>query len=330
MKRKIWSITVVVTAVLLACCIASAKAQSLFKDPELVFSAPEGANPGEFGRLDPKPEGEPRYPSDFTIDSKGNFCIQDDVNRRIQKFNRDGSFILSWRPPREGGWIQVGASLEVDSQDNIYVLTDHDEGLRGWKLDNQAKFVSHFEVEFGSGIELWLRVNSKGNIFISSGRRSLFLNKAGKTVLRRGGVRRIYTSGFSDYIFLENFGVQGKRWPSFERHAQIPEKGISGLSTSINKQGSSYGVMSAINGQGNLFILKVEGRSRIMGFYGRGGEYLGKVPDCPKETQPRPNGGDDFVTDADGNLYQLQLFHTQIGRKTAEGWVKIWKWDRIK
>ncbi len=329
MKRKICSIPIVVTAAFLACCIVSAKAQSLFNKPKLVLSAPEGANPGEFGRRNPKPEGEPRYPSDFTIDSKGNFWIQDDVNRRIQKFNKDGSFILSWRPPENGSWIQVGPSLEVDSQDNIYVLTDHKRGLRGWKLDNQAKFVSHFQVEFGSGTELSLRVNSKGDISIL-GRGALFLNREGRTVLSRESVYRIHTSAFSDYILIQYNPESGDPWGAFERYTQIPQKGISGLQVTLNKQGSGHGTVSAIDVQGNSFVVALDDRKRSMEFYSSDRQYLGKVPDCPKKTQPRPNSGDDFVTDGDGNLYQLQLFHPRLGRNTAEGWVKIWKWERVQ
>ena len=57
MKRKICSISIVVTAVLLSSYIASAKAQSLFKDPELVLSAPEGTEQGAFGMHLAVPEG---------------------------------------------------------------------------------------------------------------------------------------------------------------------------------------------------------------------------------------------------------------------------------
>ncbi len=331
MKQRIFSISVGITAALLCCCIASAKAQILFKNPKVVFSAPEGANPGEFGRSEPKPEGEPVYPYDFTVDSNGNFWIQDDVNARIQKFNRNGKFILAWRPPEDGWRIRIGASLEADNQGNIYVVTENRamEVLRGSKLDNQAKFVSHFQCEFGRFTELSLRVNSKGDISIFGDSRALFLNKEGTTVLSRGYVRRITTSAFSDYTLLHNYPEGGDPWGAFERYAQRPEKGISGLPVTFTKQGSRVGDLVAIDGQGNSFVNALDERKFSMEIYGSGGEYLGKIPECPKKTVPRPGDGDDFVVDGNGNLYQLQLFHPNWGPESAEGWVKIWKWERL-
>ncbi len=67
-----------------------------------------------------------------------------------------------------------------------------------------------------------------------------------------------------------------------------------------------------------------------MEFYGSGGEYLGLVPDCPKRTLGNPGSGDDFVTDGNGNLYQIQLTPSWWERESAKGSVKIWKWERIK
>ncbi len=254
------------------------------------------------------------------------------MNGRIQKFNRDREFILAWSPPDEGWEIRVGASLEVDGQDNIYEVEEHntEEGARGTKLNSQAKFVSHFQVDFESGVEFSLRVNSKGDISIFSGSRALFLNKEGKTLLSRGRVYRIITSAFSDNILLETFPEGRDEWAAFERYSQNPGKGNSGLQVTLNKQGSGHGTVSAIDVQGNSFVVALDDRERSMEFYSSGGEYLGKVPHCPKKSLPRAGGGDDFVTDGDGTLYRLELFPPWWGRKTAEGWIKIWKWERIK
>ncbi len=231
MKRKIWSIPIAATAVLLACCIVSAKAQSLFKKPELVLSAAEGTNPGELGLRVPQPEGEISFPSDFAVDAKGNFWILDDVNRRIQKFNTNGDFVLAW--DGDGRSILSGAILEADNEGNIYVMVSDTE--RHWwiaKLNTEAQIVRHFLVSDPPISDFYLRVNSKGAMCINSGFRARFLDKEGNTVLSRGSVYRIFTSAFSEKISLRTLS-EGGDILTLERYVQIPEKGIPGLSVSL-------------------------------------------------------------------------------------------------
>ena len=68
--------------------------------------------------------GEIQDPAEgIAIDSKGNIFVADTNNHRIQNFDNNGNFITMWGSEGTGDYQFIEPiSIEVDSQDNIYVV----------------------------------------------------------------------------------------------------------------------------------------------------------------------------------------------------------------
>ena len=66
-----------------------------------------------------------------------------------------------------------------------------------------------------------------------------------------------------------------------------------------------------------------------MDVYGTCGQRLGRVPQCPQKTLPRPFRGEDYTADGAGNLYQMQILNPGDAAHGG-GYVSLWKWSKIQ
>jgi hypothetical protein len=152
-----------------------------------------GTGPGEFGIAYAyvskvsnliEPIGhlqDPIYPKSLAVDSKGNIYILDVVNNRIQKFSKDGKYLLSipvesfvgakvvkkehkeFDEYRVEGLVKVlGINIVIDSQDNLYYYSvrqeyDIDKDImvarsgEVWKFKND-KLEKRWEVPAHGGV----------------------------------------------------------------------------------------------------------------------------------------------------------------------------------
>lgn len=63
------------------------------------------------------------YPTDLTVDSKGNIYVLDSGNNRIVKFNENGKFLLEFGRFGQGpGEFSNPVDILIDGEDKIYVL----------------------------------------------------------------------------------------------------------------------------------------------------------------------------------------------------------------
>ena len=326
MKRNIGFTTVRVTVIALIGMICSTRLDAEFQEPKLLLSASAGSGPGEFGWWFPSQseEGEPIFPSDFAVDREGNFWVLDDVNNRIQKFKGSGQFISSW----DGGGktIQRGASLDADGEGNLYVITRLQKQLKITKLNSEAQEIANISFEYQQSASFNLRVTSKGEMSIFGGSKALFLDKEGQVSAIKTGVHTIFSSPYGNHLLTAS-SEDGGRW-TFKKHLGVPKEGTTETLVSVRKQGSQRGRTVLIDRNGHLFVYSIEkeGPGSIQ-VYDHQGEYLSTIPDCPKNMKGRPGSGDDFTTDIHGNFYQLQII-PEWERESAEGFVKIWKWER--
>jgi len=112
----------------------SAKAEEFIR--EIVVDVTWGDGPGQVGIGSDVPIKS--GPNDFTIDNDGNIYVMDTVNKRLNKYSSEGTFLFS---------INVnGSNLYVDVDSNgekIYVAGDifdpvkafNREGKLLWQLD---------------------------------------------------------------------------------------------------------------------------------------------------------------------------------------------------
>ena len=67
-------------------------------------------------------DGQFRYPTGVAIDSSGYVYVSDGENKRVQKFDSNGSFITKWGSSGSGdGQFSYPYDIEVDSNNNIHV-----------------------------------------------------------------------------------------------------------------------------------------------------------------------------------------------------------------
>ncbi|MGI0065766.1 MAG: hypothetical protein ACREAT_03280, partial [Nitrosotalea sp.] len=74
-------------------------------------------------------------PTAVAIDSKGDFYIADTNNHRIQKFDQDGNFLLSWGSEGNSiGQFEEPIGLAIDHSDNIYVVDKSIKNIQEFTL----------------------------------------------------------------------------------------------------------------------------------------------------------------------------------------------------
>ncbi len=320
----LWCISM--TAIALLCpCILLAETEIEFSEPIIVFSAPKGSAPGQFGYTSGPP---PCYPSDFAIDQKGNIWISDAWNKRVQKISKDGHFLFSWEePPGWGG----GANLELDANDNVYVMND--EGKSGVKitvLNSDGDVLKSFlysTLPIDRGTSKTLRVNADGDVYVF-GRRAILLGSIGE-IIQKLGDREIWTSPFRRTVLMSGTPRESHlnryRYGRYERQGSKCVK-IADIVIETQR-------FEAIDPAGNVFIFSyadpISERLK-MDVYDKQGNFLTTtIPDCPKTRASNPEHADEFVTDINGNLYQMQVI-SPVFAGSNKDYVRIWKWPRVK
>ena len=112
-------------------------------------------------------------PTEVTLDPQGNVYIIDGGNQRVQKFDKDGNFLLMWgsQGPEDGQFLfQVPpahyGSLTVDKDGYVYV-TDHFNRVQ--KFDSNGEFLMKFGETGHPDGEFYslygVAVDNQGNIY---------------------------------------------------------------------------------------------------------------------------------------------------------------------
>lgn len=91
---------------------------------KVIIKAKWGDGPGEFGRV-PYPKSVPPVgPSDFYVSSDGSIYVLDDINNRIQVFEKDGGLknIMRYNSEEISDSISGFMKIAVDKENNVYLL----------------------------------------------------------------------------------------------------------------------------------------------------------------------------------------------------------------
>jgi DNA-binding beta-propeller fold protein YncE len=118
-----------------------------------------GSGPGEFG-----------WVTDVAEDSKGHIYVSEyGEHDRIQKFSRDGEFLLQWGGNGEQpGQFRRPQSMAVDAEDHIWVADACNHRIQ--VFDSQGKLVRHWGEEGSNPGQLYypygIVLDGKGRVYV--------------------------------------------------------------------------------------------------------------------------------------------------------------------
>jgi tripartite motif-containing protein 71 len=98
-----------------------------------------GSEPGQF-KLELIEKGKSYGYGAIAVDTGDNILVADALNRRVQKFDERGKFLMQWGSQGTGeGQFLRALSLTVDAAGHIYVIDDRRDDIQ--EFDSQGKFI---------------------------------------------------------------------------------------------------------------------------------------------------------------------------------------------
>lgn len=226
-------------------------------------------------------------PAGVAIDSQGNIFVMDTGNSRVQKFDRDGSFILMWgiRGKGEGQFMIFSQSrspydgkgrMAVDSDGNVYVIDV--DNYRVQKFDNNGNFLIQWGTEgsengqFKKPVDIEL--DDQNNVYVVDHQNPIvqkfdsngkFLLSWGSNGFRDGEFSSIYSLAINPdgQIFVADSRIQefdsNGEFLSRIIPATITNKTILLMDIAIDNQGCIY-----IIDNNNAQIIKINNKGEIL------------------------------------------------------------------
>jgi DNA-binding beta-propeller fold protein YncE len=222
-------------------------------------------------------------PTELALDTQGNIYVIDGGNHRVQKFDKDGNFILMWGsngagdgqflfhvPPAHYG------SIAVDKDSYIYVTDAHN---RVQKFDSNGNFLMKF-----------------GDTGYADGK---FYTLYGVAVDNQGN---IYTVDWTKYE-IQKFNGQGE----FLQKWEVPSCKPGGISSPYNLVVDGQGQLYVTNQSGNC-IQKFDNQGNLLQQWGELGEAEGQF-----------NKPLSLTLDAQGNIYVTDNENSRIQKLDPNG-----------
>jgi DNA-binding beta-propeller fold protein YncE len=222
-------------------------------------------------------------PTELALDSQGNIYIIDGGNHRVQKFDKDGNFLLTWGSLGAGdGQFLFQASpahygsITVDEDGYVYV-TDHHNRIQ--KFDSDGNFLMKF-----------------GDTGYADGK---FYTLYGVAVDNQGN---IYTTDWTKYE-IQKFDGEGK----FLQKWEVPSCNPGGISAPYNVVVDGQGHLYVSNMSGNC-IQKFDNQGNLLQQWGQLGKDEGQF-----------NKPLSMALDTQGNLYMSDNENSRIQKFDPNG-----------
>ena len=140
--------------------------------PELAFDISPSDLEDVIESLDtwPKTEGLFDSPGGVAVDSLENVYVTDTYNNRVQKFDSEGNFILTWgRVGADDGRFNQPSGITIDADDNIYVVDANTSRVQ--KFDTNGTFLTKWGT-FGSAngqfnTPMGITTDAVGNVYVA-------------------------------------------------------------------------------------------------------------------------------------------------------------------
>jgi len=162
--------------------------------------------------------GQLQNPKNVAIDSQGNLYVADSDNGRIEKFDKNGTFVTAWgtkSPPNLIGPQNTFSEIwgiAVDKSGNVYVADTWNHRIQ--KFDSNGKFLTMWGVNgdtrgvaLGNPLQFYgpraIAIDSQGNVLVTDtgNKRVLKFDPNGNPLAQYGGV------GGDPGQFLEQVGI---------------------------------------------------------------------------------------------------------------------------
>ena len=314
--------------------LSFAKDNTLFaKKPVLVMSANAGDAPGEFGSTG---QGDGLGPMDFALDINNDIWIMDTVNRRVQRFDQNGNFILEFPNKKNPSPIELTAqNLESDSAGNIFIgplkkgeiikINTGGEYLGAIKLPD----VEYESIDFAA--------NSHGELIYYRTNETIVINTDTGGVIKRIKDGPIIKGGNSSPF-------SGSVLAFFPKEEKIVdsafiEKGIRDV-PKLNGDNPSH--ILFVDPFDNLFVKTIIYRRdapliEYISYRSKDGTLIAELPRTTTQSGREKLGGIIYNIDKDGNLYGMEISldrdleqdeSINIHIRTYEPFLYIWKWER--
>jgi tripartite motif-containing protein 71 len=201
-------------------------------------------------------EGQFHVPTGIAVDKDGNVYVDDFRNRRIQKFDSNGNFLLQWSPDPAGS----PGSIAVDHNGNVYVSLFESQEHNIQKFDSNGKLLTTWgergsgDGQFAGQIED-IAIDREGNLYVtdSFNHRIQKFDSNGNFVAKFGGEASDEGQGqFNDpqgvavdsqgniYVvdsnFLQKLDWQGNFIAQWSRKDALDRAGF----LTVDKQGDIY------------------------------------------------------------------------------------------
>lgn len=268
---------------------------------------------------DPNPFSRP---IGVTVDAEGNVFVMDAGNSRVQKFDRNGKFILMWGSNGNGDgqfniMIPDEGIVAVDSEDNVYV--GDNDNYRIEKFDSNGKYLTQWGTR-GTGDGQFteiadIAIDDQNNVYVSDYQNDTIqkFDSNGRFILEWGspGFEEGKFNGAGSIVFdsQENVlvaEVETGRLQKFDNNGKFLSKYY--LPTVADKPIIPYAI--ALDRQGNIYIsdspahriVKIDSNMNFLAVWGSEGEGEGQFNNM--HTLRVDEEGNIYVTDSSNNCVQ--------------------------
>ena len=159
-------------------------------------------------------------PTDIAFDSKGNLYVSDGYkNTNVQKFTKDGEFIMRWGTPGSGpGQFRTPHGIAIDAKDNVYVADRGNNRIQ--VFDSNGKYLREvkLDIRYPKDVELktpGLVLGADGR-YISMWPNSICISKGPNPVIWANDITPSVVLKVSlDGKVLGRFGTEGRKKGQF-------------------------------------------------------------------------------------------------------------------
>jgi hypothetical protein len=324
--------------------IAAAQDNSVFdKKPVLILSGVAGDHPGQFGTVG---KGDGIGPMDFAVDTYDNIWIMDVMNQRVQKFDKNGKFLLEYPNEKAAAPVELLSRFFECTPSGDIIIGPMSEGEMVI-LNNNGEYQRTITLPGIQGMEFDFAVNGLSEIIYPRGNDTIITDLNGKVL--RVIEDRLGISGKSSSPYTKKIA-----YDSGESTQTITNSSLTKIKTdskTIKNEELDTGIKECIvkfilmaDPFDNLFVqtnVKVEPSNRaIISYNDSNGRLIKVLEKTEGQAASKGSGYKTFHIDKDGNLYALEVITPEkatLGKSLSKGinllkggnpFVYLWKWER--